>query len=181
MLKYLLVFFSNLSSENSTLEYTFDDFKNTPKNVKYWFLIFKNMCRLDILSRMLKCYSWFNILRQNTNNALISLGQNKHYKKCALFFHNLQLITVLFLVRDSYMSWSTRFMSLKVCVGFWIFDAVSLHQSLRFCSTKSMDSFTLKRHNFFWKIEQKKSYKKSYSQTICFWVAARSIIQWYLK
>ena len=159
MLKYLLVFFNNLSSENSTLEYTFDDFQNTPRNLKYWFLIFKNICRLDILSRMLKSYSWFNTLRQNTNNALISLRQNKHYKKCAIFFHNLQLITVLFLVQDSYMSWSTRFMSLKVCVGFWIFDAALLHQILRFCSTKGMNSLTLKRHNFFEKFNKRKATK----------------------
>ena len=50
--------------------------------------------------------------------------------KNALFLsHELQLITVLILICDSYMSWS------KI-----------LHISLYFCSTKSMDCFTLKKH-----------------------------------
>ena len=40
------------------------------------------------------------------------------------FFHELQLITVIFLICDFYMGWSTRFVSLKMCVGFSIFDSV---------------------------------------------------------
>ena len=42
----------------------------------------------------------------------------------------LWLITVLVLLCDSYMSWSARFISLKLCVGFFIFDSVSF--SLKF-------------------------------------------------
>ena len=38
--------------------------------------------------------------------------------KNALFsFRELQLTTVLLLISDSYMSWRTRFASLKLCVG----------------------------------------------------------------
>ena len=44
---------------------------------------------------------------------------------------------------DSYTSCSRRFISLKVCVGFSVFDSVSLLLSLYFCSIKSMDSSTL--------------------------------------
>ena len=44
---------------------------------------------------------------------------------------------------DSYTSCSRRFISLKVCVGFSVFDSVSLLLSLCFCSIKSMDSSTL--------------------------------------
>ena len=45
--------------------------------------------------------------------------------KNALFsFRELQLITVLVLIYDSYMSWSTRFVTLKLCVGFSISDSV---------------------------------------------------------
>ena len=40
------------------------------------------------------------------------------------FFRELQLITVLLLICDSCMSWSTMFVSLKMCVGFSIFDSV---------------------------------------------------------
>ena len=39
-------------------------------------------------------------------------------KNTLFFFRELQLVTVLLLIRNSYMSWSTRFISLKVCVGF---------------------------------------------------------------
>ena len=49
----------------------------------------------------------------------ISFRQNRWSKKIPSFFcHELQLITVLLLICDSYMSWSTRFVSLKLCVWF---------------------------------------------------------------
>ena len=40
------------------------------------------------------------------------------------------------------------FVSLKLCVGFSIFDSV-LFNKLYFCLTKCMDSLNLKRHNSF--------------------------------
>ena len=43
----------------------------------------------------------------------------------SFFFRKLQLITVLLLIRDSYVSWSTRLVSLNVWVGLSIFDSVS--------------------------------------------------------
>ena len=43
-----------------------------------------------------------------------------------VLFCELQPAKVLLLTRDSYMSWSTRFISLKVCVGFPILDFVSV-------------------------------------------------------
>ena len=46
----------------------------------------------------------------------LSFGQNKQFKKCPLlFFCELQLIIVLLLNCDSYMSWSTNFFSPKLC------------------------------------------------------------------
>ena len=42
-------------------------------------------------------------------------------KMLSFFFRELQLITVLLLICDSYMSWSPRFVSLKICVEFSIF------------------------------------------------------------
>ena len=39
-------------------------------------------------------------------------------------FEEHQLITVSFLVCDSYLNWSTRFVFLKVCVGSSIFDSI---------------------------------------------------------
>ena len=38
------------------------------------------------------------------------------------FFHNLQLIPTLLSIRDSNMSLSAKFVSLRACVGFSIFD-----------------------------------------------------------
>ena len=46
-------------------------------------------------------------------------------KMLSFFFCELQFIIVLLLICDSSMSWSTRFVSLKLCVGFSIFDSVS--------------------------------------------------------
>ena len=42
----------------------------------------------------------------------------------SIFFCELQLITVLHLICDSYISWSTRFVSVELCVGFSIFDSI---------------------------------------------------------
>ena len=67
------------------------------------------------------------------------------------FFHEPQLITVLLLTWDSYMSWSTRFASLKLSVGFCIFDFwFSFLLKLIFLFNKMhFDSLALKRSNSF--------------------------------
>ena len=65
--------------------------------------------------------------------------QKMHY----FFFRELQLIPVLLLIHNSYTSRSTRFISLKLC-GIFHFRF-----RLYFCSAKSTDSLTLKRHNSF--------------------------------
>ena len=46
-------------------------------------------------------------------------------KKLSVFFQALQLIRVLLLIYDSYIRWSTRFVSLKLCVRLSIFDSIS--------------------------------------------------------
>ena len=52
----------------------------------------------------------------------IPFGQNKRYERS--LFWELELITVLLLICDFYMSWSAKFVSLKLCVWFSIFDSV---------------------------------------------------------
>ena len=42
----------------------------------------------------------------------------------SFFFRELQLITVLLLICNSYTSWGTWFISLKLCLVFFIFDSV---------------------------------------------------------
>ena len=70
-------------------------------------------------------------------------------KIALIFFYELQLITVLLLMYHSYISWSTMFFSLKLGVGFFIFDSILFLLKPIFCSTKSMDPLTLKRHSSF--------------------------------
>ena len=65
--------------------------------------------------------------------------QNKPYKNPS--HHNLN-----FNLRFLYELKSTRFVSLKLYVGFSIFDSLSFSY---FCSTKCMDCLTLKRHKSF--------------------------------
>ena len=45
-------------------------------------------------------------------------------KNTLSFFRELQRITVLLLISNSYMSWSARFVTLKLCAGFSITDSV---------------------------------------------------------
>ena len=79
--------------------------KANKKVYEVMFLICKSMYILEV------CSTHYT-LRQNANVKNISFGQNKRYKNALFFFHELQLITVLFC--DSYTSWSTRFISLTV-------------------------------------------------------------------
>ena len=61
-------------------------------------------------------------------------------KMHSFILHKIQLITIFLLIHNSYLSWSTWFNSLNLCVGFPIFQ---------FCLVLlnfSMDSLTLKHH-----------------------------------
>ena len=70
-------------------------------------------------------------------------------KMPSFFFRELQLVTVLLLICDSYMGRSKSFVSLKLCVRFSIFDSVLFLLKFMFCSTKSIDSLSLNHHNSF--------------------------------
>ena len=82
-------------------------------------------------------------------------GKTKMFKKISpdkmnitkmhsFFFRELQLITVLLLIRDSYMSWSKSFVSLKVCVVFSISYSVSFLLKFIFCFNKIHEFFNFK-------------------------------------
>ena len=92
------------------------------RNLSYWnFWFWSNVFFIC------KCifYSIHHALGKNTN--LKKLGLRIKYavqKIPSFFFRELQLITVLLLIWHSYMSWSTRFVSLKLGLGFSIFDSV---------------------------------------------------------
>ena len=78
----------------------------------------------------------------------------------SFFCHELQLITVLLLICDSYMSWSTRFVSLKLCVGFSIFDSVLFLLKFIFFFNKMHGFFDFKNHNSF---QNEKNWKATHS------------------
>ena len=65
-------------------------------------------------------------------------------KKCPLFSFTSSNSTVLLLICDSYMSWSTRFVSLKLCVEFSIFDSVSFLLKFIFLCNKMHGFFDFK-------------------------------------
>ena len=70
-------------------------------------------------------------------------------QKNALFsLHELHIITVLLLIFGSYISWSTRFISLKPCVAFSIFDSVSFLLKLIFLFNKMHQHFDFKTLQF---------------------------------
>ena len=71
-------------------------------------------------------------------------GQNKGYKNALFFFCELQLITVLLLICNYYMSWNTKFVSLKLCVGFSIFDSVPFLLKFIFLFNKIHQRFDFK-------------------------------------
>ena len=73
-------------------------------------------------------------------------------KNALFFFRELQLITVLLLIFHPYISWSTRFVSLKLYVKFSIFASVSFLLKFTFLFNEMYGyfySFTLKRRNSF--------------------------------
>ena len=94
------------------------------------------------------CVFWkciqYTIHWDKTNVKKIPFQQNKQYKNTFFFFCKLPLITVLLLIWDSYMSWSTRFVSLKLCVGFSIFDSVSFSLKFIFLFKKMHGLFDFK-------------------------------------
>ena len=62
----------------------------------------------------------------------------------SFFLRELQLITDLLLIRDSYMSWSTRLISLKEYVGFSISDSASFLLKFIFLFKKKHGLFDFK-------------------------------------
>ena len=91
----------------------------------------------------------------------------------SFFFHELWLITVLLLIWDSYMSWSTRLFSLKLCVRFSNFNSVSLLSKFIFLFNKMHWPFDFKISQFLSGRKQEKNHTRFCSQTSDFWVARR--------
>ena len=65
-------------------------------------------------------------------------------KMPSFFFRELQLITVLLLIFDSYMGRSKSFVSLKLCVRFSIFDSLLFLLKFMFLFNKKHRLFEFK-------------------------------------
>ena len=60
------------------------------------------------------------------------------------FFRELQIITVLLLICDSYMNWSARFVFPNLCVGFSFFDSILFLLKFMFLFIKMHGLFNIK-------------------------------------
>ena len=71
-------------------------------------------------------------------------GKVNGTKNGPFFFCKLHLITVLILICDSYIGWSTSFVSLKMWVEFSIFDSISFLLKFIFLFNKMHEVFDFK-------------------------------------
>ena len=126
----------------------FDDFKNKPQ--KFWSNIFWYV-KVNIFWKFIQ----YTLHYDKTQIKKISFGQNKRYKNS--LFRELQVITVSLLIRNSYTSWSTCLIFLKLCVAFSMFRFRPVLLKFIFLFTKSMDCLTLQRHNSFQNQNNKKA------------------------
>ena len=99
------------------------------------------------------------------------------------FFRKCKRITILLLICNSFTRWSTKFVSLKLCVRISIFDSVSfLLKFIFFYSTKCMDSLTVKRQNSFQSQNNRKVTHSFVPRPLIFKLQQESFkIQWYLR
>ena len=106
----------------------FDDFKNKQKSAWSVFWYVKSMYILKV------CTLYNTLYIKHKTQMLRKLSSDKinGKKMSSSFFRELQVITVFLLTCDSYMSWSTRFVALNLCVAFFIFDSVSFLLKLLF-------------------------------------------------
>ena len=74
-------------------------------------------------------------------------------KMPSFIFFEFKLITVLLLVCNSYMNWSTRFVSLKQCLGFSVFDSLSFLLNFIFLFKKLHGLFGFKTSSFLSKLK----------------------------
>ena len=101
-----------ISIGKSRLTWLFSQLKNKHCNINIEVSFF-----LPYGREILRTVHW-----DKTNVKKFSFGQNKRYKK--MYSFSFRSPNSSFLTGDSYMSWSTKFFSLKICVGFSIFDSV---------------------------------------------------------
>ena len=87
--------------------------------------------------------------------------------------------TPLLLIWVSYKSWSTKFISLKLCLGFSIFDSVSFLLKFIFLFNKLHGLFDFKTSQLLSKLKQWKNHTQFCSQTSDFqWKFNDTCVSW---
>ena len=131
--RFPLIYFSTFFALKDTLK-DFDEFKNKQNSVckSIWYIFWKCIQYTIYWDRtqMLKKF-----LSDNLSDA----------EKCSFLFRELQLVTVLLFICNSHMSWSAMFVSPKLCVGFPIFNSISLLFKFMFLFYKFKTSKFLSR------------------------------------
>ena len=110
---------------------TFDDFRKRQKS--FWYVkvrVFRECIQYTIY--------W------DKTHFFKKLPSDKKMVQIMSFFRVLQLVTVLFLICGCYMSWSVRFISLKLCVGCSVFNFVSFLFKFIFLFNKMNGLFDFK-------------------------------------
>ena len=95
----------------------------------------------------------------------------------SFFFRELQLIAVLLLICDSYMSCSTRLVSLKLCVGLSVFNSVSFLLKFIFLFNKMHRFFDSKTSQFLSKLKSYKKHTEFCSQTPDFFKLQQNVLK----
>ena len=125
----------------------------------WWWKYFSPFSKVFIETRKINIFrSWecdfirwlsgvrYTIHKKNTLYILNMFFRTKQTLQAmqSFFFWELQLITVLLLILDSYTNWRTRFISLKLCVRFTIFDSLSFLLKFLFLFCKNYGLFDFK-------------------------------------
>ena len=128
--------YPRIDNLNNTLK-AFDDIKNKQKSVwsnVFWYV---KVCIFWKCIQYTIDWDKTQIFKKNF------FGQNRRYKKCSLFSF-ASFISSQFYFCDYYLSWSTRFVPLKLCVGFSTFDSVSFLLKFIFLFNKMHGFFDFK-------------------------------------
>ena len=114
--------------------------KQAKKGMKLSFLICQSIYILKVYA-----IHWENKLRKNTQVLKKTLSDKIDVTKNALFFLSRAPTHNSFtLIRNSYTSWSTWFISLKMYLEFFIFDSVSFLLNFIFLFNKKHRLFNFK-------------------------------------
>ena len=82
--------------------------------------------------RFRKCIQYTIHWDKSTNFKKNPFRQNKRYKDSLFFLLWVPIHHNFILICNSYMSWSTRFVLLKLCMGFSVFNSISFSISILF-------------------------------------------------